>query len=137
MTSSSPSRTRNWTLLLLSASLVLAVAAWAVGIDDNLPGILLALLAAFTFVLAFVHPWRTARKYLILLLVSFIVLLLFFALTIVLDINAVKPDAPSAIQALVQSPVFEAVSMVLYFLLPVTILTSIFGALTMFLRRRS
>jgi hypothetical protein len=40
-----------------------AIAATGIGIDDNLPGILFAYLAATTFVLTFVHPWKTTRQF--------------------------------------------------------------------------
>ena len=62
------------TLILLVICGLLAIAAAAVGIDDNLPGILLAYLAATAFVLAFVHPWRSARKFMFLLLAWYSVL---------------------------------------------------------------
>jgi uncharacterized membrane protein YccC len=49
-------RNRIKTFILLAICGLLAIAAAAVGIDDNPPGILLAFLAATAFVLAFVHP---------------------------------------------------------------------------------
>ena len=52
----SPPKNRKMMLILLAICGLLAIAAVVVGIDDNLPGILLALLAATAFVLAFVHP---------------------------------------------------------------------------------
>ena len=61
---------KKLTLILLAICGLLAIAAIVAGIEDNLPGILLAFLAATAFVLAFVHPWRIAKKYLFLLLAS-------------------------------------------------------------------
>ena len=52
----STSRNRIKTLTLLVVCGLSAIASVIVGIDDNLPGILLAFLAATAFVLAFVHP---------------------------------------------------------------------------------
>ena len=46
--------------------MVLAAVAVAVGVDDNLPGVTCAYLSAVALVLAFVHPWRTPRRFLIL-----------------------------------------------------------------------
>jgi uncharacterized membrane protein (UPF0136 family) len=63
---------RTRTFILLAVCGLLAIAAAAIGIDDNPPGVLLAFLAATAFVLAFVHPWRTARKFMFLLLASFL-----------------------------------------------------------------
>jgi hypothetical protein len=51
------------TLILLVICGLSAIAAAAVGISDNPPGILLAYLATTAFVLAFVHPWRTSRQF--------------------------------------------------------------------------
>ena len=59
---------RGKTFVLLVICGLLAIAATIVGINDNLPGILLAFLAAVAFVLAFAHPWRSARKFIFLLL---------------------------------------------------------------------
>ena len=59
----STAHNRARTLVLLAVCGLLAIGAAAVGVSDNPPGILLALLAAAAFVLAFVHPWRTARRF--------------------------------------------------------------------------
>ncbi len=56
-------RNRVRSLVLLVACAAFAVGANAVGVSDNPPGILLALVAACAFVLAFVHPWRTSRRF--------------------------------------------------------------------------
>jgi hypothetical protein len=61
---SKPQRRR--TLLFLVICGALAAAAAAVGTSDNLPGQSLALLSAMALVLAFVHPWRTSRRFLLL-----------------------------------------------------------------------
>jgi hypothetical protein len=54
---------RRRTLVLLAVCGVLAGAAGAVGIDDNPLGVSLAFLSATALVLAFVHPWRTSRRF--------------------------------------------------------------------------
>lgn len=56
-------RFRRRTLGLLAAAGLLAGAAYAIGIDDNPPGVALLLLSVATIVLAFAHPFRTARPY--------------------------------------------------------------------------
>jgi len=100
----SPPQNRKKTLILLAMCGLLAIAAVVVGIDDNLPGILLAFLAATAFVLAFAHPWRTARKFMFLLLASILSFVLFIILNIILDTVAQDPATSGALQDLLQSP---------------------------------
>jgi hypothetical protein len=90
------------TRILLAICGLLAVAAGVVGIDDNLPGILLAFLAATTFVLAFVHTWRTAKKFMFLLLASVLGFVLYIILNIILDTAAQDPATAGALQDLLQ-----------------------------------
>ena len=54
------------TLPLLVICGALAAAAGVVGIDDNTVGGSLAWLSAIALVLAFAHPWRTSRRFLLL-----------------------------------------------------------------------
>src|SRR3972149_5594358 len=96
-------RNRITTFILLAICGLLALAAVAVGIEDNLPGILLAFLAATTFVLAFAHTWRTARKFMFLLLASVLGLVLFVILNIILDTVAHNPATSGALKDLIQS----------------------------------
>jgi hypothetical protein len=56
-------KNRIWSLIFLIICGLSAITATGVGIDDNLPGILLAYLAATAFVLTFVHPWKTSRQF--------------------------------------------------------------------------
>src|SRR3990170_8079629 len=79
-------KNRTWTFILLATCGLLGFAAAAVGIDDNLPGILLAFLAITSFVLAFAHPWRTSKPYLRLLYASLIGLVVFGILQAGFDI---------------------------------------------------
>ena len=103
---STPSN-RNKTFILLAICGLLAIAAVAVGIDDNPPGILLAFLAATAFVLAFVHPWRTAKKFMFLLLASILGFVLFIILNIILDTATQNPATSGALQDLLNSPVVQ------------------------------
>jgi hypothetical protein len=59
----SSSRSKTITLWLLVATAVLTAAALAVGISDNLPGIVLLYGAGLTLVLAVTHRWRSSRKF--------------------------------------------------------------------------
>ncbi len=58
------------TLLLLVMCGALAAAGGVVGISDNMVGLSLAFLAAVALMLAFVHPWRSPRRFLFLIGVS-------------------------------------------------------------------
>jgi hypothetical protein len=73
------------TLLLLAICGALAAAAGVVGIDDNLPGQSLAWLSAIALVLAFVHPWRTSRRFLLLTGASALGLVVFAVLSAVME----------------------------------------------------
>ena len=63
---------RSITLSLLSLGIILVIVAFVVGIEDNLLGILLLMFGFGSIVFAFVHSWKTPKKFLILLLVSVI-----------------------------------------------------------------
>ena len=82
-------RNRIKTFIFLVTCGLLAIASIVVGIDDNPPGSLLAFLAAAAFVLAFVHPWRTVRKFMFILLASVVGFVLFVILSIILVANTV------------------------------------------------
>jgi hypothetical protein len=124
------------TFVLLAVCGLLAIAAAAVGVDDNLPGVLLAFLAATAFVLAFVHPWRTAKKFVLLLLASVLGFVLYIALNIVLDTAAQDPATAGALQYLLQSPVVEALSVIIAILCPAVFIVGAVGAVVMFVRNR-
>lgn len=57
---------RRVTLIFLAVFCVATIAALAVGLDGNTIANVLALAAAFALVLAFVHPWRSAREFMYL-----------------------------------------------------------------------
>ena len=127
---------RKMTLILLAICGLLAIAAVVVGIDDNLPGILLAFLAATAFVLAFVHPWRTARKFMFLLLGSLLGFVLFIILNIILDTVAQNPANTGTLQDLLQSPAIDAVSIIIAMVCSATFIVGAVGSVAMFIRNR-
>jgi hypothetical protein len=55
---------RAVTVGLITLAALLAAAAVLIGINDNLPGIILAALAGALFVTAFVHHWRSPKRFL-------------------------------------------------------------------------
>ena len=127
---------RKMTLILLAICGLLVIAAVVVGIDDNLPGILLAFLAATAFVLAFVHPWRTARKFMFLLLASILGFVLFIILNIVLDTIAQNPATTSALQNLLQSPAINAFSITIAMICSAAFIVGAVGSVAMFIHNR-
>ena len=129
-------RNRITTFILLAICGLLAIAAVAVGIEDNLPGILLAFLAATTFVLAFAHTWRTARKFMFLLLASVLGLVLFVILNIILDTVAQNPATSGALQDLIQSPFANTLSLIIVMVCPAAFIVGAVGSVAMFIRNR-
>jgi len=124
------------TLILVVICSLFTITSVSLGIDDNPPGILLALLAAIAFVLAFVHPWRTSRKFIILLLASVIGFVLFVVLNILLDTVAQNPSTSAEIRTLVQSPTSNALFVILAMLFAAALLVGSIGSVVMFIRSR-
>jgi uncharacterized membrane protein (UPF0136 family) len=127
---------RKKALILLAICGLLAIAASVVGINDNLPGILLAFLAATAFVLAFVHPWRTTRKFIFLLLASILGLALFVILNIIIDTAAQNSVNAGALQDLLQSPAIDAFSIIIDMIIPAAFIVAAVGSVVMFIRNR-
>jgi len=67
-------------LSLLAAGGLLILVASLIGISDNLPGILLCFLGIISLIFAFIHHWRNAKSYKVLLIVSVIGLFVFVIL---------------------------------------------------------
>jgi hypothetical protein len=127
-------RNRTTSLILLGICPVLAVTAVLIGIDDNLPGILLAFIAALAFVLAFAHPWRKARKFLFLLLASVIGFILFTILMITLDTVANDPGTAPALRSLLDGSAVNAIIIIIGMLLAASILVGTVGSIVMSIR---
>jgi disulfide bond formation protein DsbB len=129
-------RNRIKTFIFLVTCGLLAIASVVVGIDENPPGILLALLAAVTFVLAFSHPWRTAKKYMFLLLASVLGFILFMILSMISDSIVQNPASSDTLQKLIESAVNEALSIIFAMLCSAAFLVGVVGAVVMFIRNR-
>jgi hypothetical protein len=124
------------TLILLVVCSLTAMASVVVGIDDNLPGILLALLATTAFVLAFAHPWRTTRKFMFLLMASVLGFVLFIILNILFDSIAQNPATSSALKNLIKSPANDALNLIFAILCPAAFIVGAVGSVAMFIRSR-
>ena len=120
------------TIILLALGMLCAVGAILLGIEDSFPGVLMAHLAAIAVVVAFVHPWRSPRKFLYLTLAA----VLGFILFILIDIAAQNPTASPAFRELMDSPAFEIISTIIALLCPVALIIGIVGWIVMVIRRR-
>ena len=58
---------------------------WIIGVDDNLPGILLAYAGIVLITYAFIHHWKKSKNYVILLVASIIGFIVFAILHNVLE----------------------------------------------------
>ena len=133
---STPSN-RIKTLILLVVCGLSAIASVVVGIDDNPPGILLALLAATAFVLAFAHPWRTVRKFMFLLLASVLGFVLFIIQDIISNSIAQSPTTSGALQNLIQSTAIDVLNLILSMICSAAFIVGAIGSVAMFIRSRS
>ena len=126
---------RKITLIFLAMCGLLAIAAVIVGIDDNLPGILLAFLAATAFVLAFVHPWRTARQFGLLLIASVLGLALLVILNNVFAAVAHSSATSGALQKLLQGIAVTAF-LLATLICPAAFIVGLVGSIVMYIRSR-
>ena len=129
-------RNRIKTFIFLVTCGLLTIASVVIGIDDNPPGVLLAYLAATAFVLAFAHSWRTARKFMFLLLASVLGFILFIILSMISDSIVQNPASSDTLKKLIESPVNEALSIIFAMLCSAAFLVGVVGAVIMFIRNR-
>jgi uncharacterized membrane protein YeiB len=115
---------------------LLAIAAVNIGIADNLPGILLAFLAATGFILAFVHPWRTTKKFRFLLWASLLGFVLFVILNIIVDSIVQDPTTSGALRHLIQSRAIDALSNIIVMICPAAFIVGAVGSIAMSIRSR-
>lgn len=120
---------------LLAVFCVAGIGAGAVGISDNPPGILLAFLAATSFVLAFVHPWRTAKQFRLLLYASILGLVIFGILHNVFEAVASKLAAAGIFQGVLQG-MGVAAFLLAILICPPAILVGAVGSVVMFIQNR-
>ncbi len=127
---------RNRTFIFLVACSVLAIAAIMVGIDDNPPGVILAYLSAFAFVLAFVHPWRTSKQFLRLIYQSVLVFIVITVLSNLFEFFASNPGISKPVVMLLNGAgaIFFLIAVLLC---PICLLVGVIGFVVMNYRNRS
>ena len=126
---------RIMTLILLVICGVLAIAAKAIGIGDNPPGLLLAFLSASVFVLAFVHPWRTSKQFRYLIFASVLGFIVFVFLHNVFDFVA-SESGGSGIVPWLLGIISTAFFVVATLLCPAAFIVGEVGSVAMFIRSR-
>jgi hypothetical protein len=124
---------RSFTLLVISG--LSAITANAVGIDDNLPGILSAFLAATAFVLAFVHSWRTSRQFRRLLYASVLGFVVFGLLHNVFEAFASNFESASLVSELLNIA-GAALFLIATLICPPSLLIGAVGTVIMSIRNR-
>lgn len=129
-------RNQQRSLVFFAISGLSAIASAAVGIVDNPPGVMLGFLAAAALILAFAHPWRTARQFGWLLLAAVLGLGLFVIFDILTASSLENPAAPAALKNLLQSRAYETLVSLVALLCPAAFLVGLVGALVMLLRNR-
>jgi len=129
-------RKRIKTLIFLAICGLSAITSAVIGIDDNPPGILLALLAGIAFIFAFTHPWQTTRKFMFLLLASVPGFVLFIIVNIISDSIVQNPASPGALRNLIQSPANEALNLILTMICTAAFIVGGVGSIAMFVRGR-
>ncbi len=122
---------RGLTIALLVLCTGLAIAAALVGVSDNPPGLLLALLAGMAAVTAFVHPWRTADDFWHLAFFSVLGLVLIGMLHIAFDTLA--HHRTGALPKYVFGPLAATTFFVALLVCPAAFLVGVIGALIAFI----
>ena len=126
---------RRVTLILLAVFCLAAIAALAIGLDDNVPALVLGFAAATALVLAFVHPWRRVWEFKYLLYASG----LGFAVFVVLH-NLFDASAKATARLWPLSAILQGLDVVAFlaavFVCPPAFVIGLGGALIMFFRGR-
>ena len=128
-------RNRILTLVFLAICCVCATSALLVGISDNPPGILLAFGGAVAFILAFVHPWRTAKQFRRLLYASLIGLVIFSILHNLFEGLAGQWAGVGVVQSMLQG-IGVAAFLFAILICPPAIAVGVVGSIVIFLRNR-
>jgi hypothetical protein len=121
---------------LLVAGSILILVASLIGISDNLPGILLCFLGVISLVFAFIHHWRKAKSYQVLLIVSAIS----FVVSVILH-NLLEAVGQYFSNSFLLSHFFNLLSVIFFlvavFICPFTILIGLAGFIIFKYRRQN
>jgi hypothetical protein len=124
---------RRITLRLAAMAGALVLAALVVGVSDNPPGLVLVGLASVAVVAAAVHPWRTPKPFVMLLIGSILGFVVLVVLHNLLEGAAGLLSEGNVLRLLVQG-VGVAAFLLAILVLPAAVLVGAGGAIVMFLR---
>jgi hypothetical protein len=127
------SHNRRVSLVFLAVAVGFLIAAAIAGINDNLPGIGLAMLASLSALLALVHPWRSEPPFRHLLWGSLAALVPCGILEGLLETVAGSLHPGSVLQMALQT-VAVGLFFVVLFVLPPAFLVGFFGTAVMHFR---
>ena len=127
---------RTTTLALVALAVILAVAAVLIGIDDNPPGAALAALSGVALVTAFVHHWRSPKRFLLLSAASLGAVVVLVALGIAGDVAVTGNRLPASVTPVVESA-GSTLFLAIAFLGVPCILVGLVGGIVVWLIRRT
>jgi hypothetical protein len=123
------------TVILVVLAAVSAAGAVLVGIEGNPPGIALAMLAGTILVTAFVHHWRSPKRFLTLCAISFGLIVILVGILIATDISLTGGRVPEPVAPAVESG-GNALALMVAFLAVPSLFVGLAGALVVWLAGR-
>jgi len=123
------------TVILVVLAAVLIAGAVLVGIEDNPPGAALAMLAGSMLVTAFVHHWRSPKRFLALCAISFGLIVILVGILIAIDISVTGGHLPEPVAPSVESA-GNALALMVAFLAVPSFFVGLVGALVVWLAGR-
>jgi hypothetical protein len=123
------------TVILVVLATASAAGAVLVGIDDNPPGVALAVLAGSLLVTAFVHHWRSSKRFLVLCAISLGLIVVLGGISIAIDIALTGGHLPEPVAPAVESA-GNALALMITFLAVPSVFVGLAGALVVWLAGR-
>lgn len=122
-------------VILVVLSVASAVGAVLVGVDDNPPGVALAALGGIMCVTAFVHHWRSPKRFLALAAGAFGLGVITVGILIWIDISLTAGRVPESIVPAVDTG-GNVLALAAAFLIVPSILVGLVGSITAWLAGR-
>ena len=126
---------RRVSLILMVLAAASAAGAVLVGVDDNPPGLALAVLAGTMLVTAFVHHWQSMKRFFVLSVIAFGLSAIMVGILIAIDVSLTGGHVAEPIAPAVDFG-GNALALILAFLVAPSILVGLAGALVMLLVAR-
>jgi hypothetical protein len=119
-------------VILVALSVASAAGAALVGVDDNPPGIALAVVSGTLLVTAFVHHWRSPKRFLVLAAGAIGLSVAAVGILILIDISMTAGRIPEPVVPAVDTG-GNALALVLAFLVVPAMLVGLAGSVTVWL----